>query len=240
MPRRLAIAESLLAFVGYAGALEQPAGALAHVDKRLVEIARALAVRPHVLALDEPAAGLDAKDTEAIGDVLRKVADTGVAVILIEHDMQLVMEVSDRVVVLDAGAKIAEGAASRCGRRSGRAQGLSRRGATRRTGTPASGDEGRDAPRRQRPVRRIRRAPSSCAASICRSQKAKWSRSSAPMEPASPRLMRALSGLNRPVGGEILLLGERIDDSHCDPHCGAWSHPGAGRPAGFPRTQRAR
>ena len=105
-----AIAESLLAFVGYKGAIDRPAGALSHVDKRLVEIARALAVRPAVLALDEPAAGLDAKDTAAIDQLLRKVAGSGIAVILVEHDMELVMGVSSHVIVLDAGAKIAEGA----------------------------------------------------------------------------------------------------------------------------------
>jgi len=103
------IAESLLAFVGYASALHIAAGGLSHVDKRLVEIARALAVRPAVLALDEPAAGLNAEDTVAIDKLLRKLAAIGIAVILVEHDMELVMGVSDRVVVLDAGAKIAEG-----------------------------------------------------------------------------------------------------------------------------------
>jgi branched-chain amino acid transport system ATP-binding protein len=104
-----AIAESLLAFVGYSGTLEQEAGALSHVDKRLVEIARALAIRPAVLALDEPAAGLDDRDTAAIDELLRKLATIGIAVILVEHDMDLVMGVSSHVIVLDAGAKIAEG-----------------------------------------------------------------------------------------------------------------------------------
>ena len=79
------------------------------MDKRLVEIARALATRPGLLALDEPAAGLNAADKVALRDVLRKVAQAGIAVVLVEHDMELVMEVSSHVVVLDAGAKIAEG-----------------------------------------------------------------------------------------------------------------------------------
>jgi ABC-type branched-subunit amino acid transport system ATPase component len=104
-----AIAESLLAFVGYRGPLETLASALPHVDKRLVEIARALAIRPAVLLLDEPAAGLDDTDTERLGRLLTEVAGIGIVVILVEHDMQLVMGVSDRVVVLDAGAKIADG-----------------------------------------------------------------------------------------------------------------------------------
>jgi ABC-type branched-subunit amino acid transport system ATPase component/ABC-type branched-subunit amino acid transport system permease subunit len=107
-----AIAESLLAFVGYRGPIENLAGALPHVDKRLVEIARALAIRPGVLLLDEPAAGLDDTDTERVGQLLSAVARIGIIVILVEHDMKLVMGVSDRVVVLDAGAKIADGTAA--------------------------------------------------------------------------------------------------------------------------------
>jgi branched-chain amino acid transport system ATP-binding protein len=109
-PENQAIAESLLAFVGYRGPLESLASALPHVDKRLVEIARALAIRPGVLLLDEPAAGLDTADTERVGKLLTQVARIGIIVLLVEHDMKLVMGVSDRVVVLDAGAKIADGA----------------------------------------------------------------------------------------------------------------------------------
>src|SRR5262249_17281720 len=76
---------------------------------RLVEIARALAIAPSVLALDEPAAGLDPADTRRLGELLGKVAAAGVVVLLVEHDMKLVMTVSDPVIVLDAGQKIAEG-----------------------------------------------------------------------------------------------------------------------------------
>jgi energy-coupling factor transporter ATP-binding protein EcfA2 len=108
------IAEGLLAFVGYAGALDVPAGELAHVDRRLVEIARALATAPAVLLLDEPAAGLMRADKAALSTVLRRIADTGLAVILVEHDMTLVMGISDHVVVLDAGRPIAAGARTRC------------------------------------------------------------------------------------------------------------------------------
>ena len=103
------IAESLLAFVGYDGPLYRPAGALPHVDKRLVEIARALATQPSVLLLDEPAAGLGHGDTERVAGLLRRIAEAGIAVVLVEHHMNLVMGVSDRVVVLDAGARISEG-----------------------------------------------------------------------------------------------------------------------------------
>jgi ABC-type branched-subunit amino acid transport system ATPase component/ABC-type branched-subunit amino acid transport system permease subunit len=101
--------ESLLAFVGYTGDLGARAADLAHVDKRLVEIARALATRPSVLLLDEPAAGLSRHDKARVGALLRRIADSGVAVVLVEHDMAVVMGISDRVVVLDAGVKIAEG-----------------------------------------------------------------------------------------------------------------------------------
>ncbi len=105
-----ATAEALLSFVGYHGALAAPASDLPHVDRRLVEIARALATRPRVLLLDEPAAGLMRSDKAALSKLIRRIADLGVAVILVEHDMALVMGISDRIVVLDAGAVIADGA----------------------------------------------------------------------------------------------------------------------------------
>ena len=104
-----ASAEALLSFVGYHGALAAPANSLPHVDRRLVEIARALATRPRVLLLDEPAAGLMRSDKAALSTLIRRIADLGVAVILVEHDMALVMGISDRIVVLDAGAVIADG-----------------------------------------------------------------------------------------------------------------------------------
>ena len=103
---------ALLDFTGYGGPLDVLSQTLPHVDRRLVEIARALALRPALLALDEPAAGLDAIDKERLGAVLKRIAESGVAVLLIEHDMDLVMSVSDHIVVLDAGAKIAEGTPS--------------------------------------------------------------------------------------------------------------------------------
>ena len=102
------VAAGLLGAVGYCGSFGTLAGSLAHVDRRLVELARALATGPSVLLLDEPAAGLDAGDTARLGPVLRAAA-AGRAVVLVEHDMGLVMSVSDRVVVLDAGRVIAEG-----------------------------------------------------------------------------------------------------------------------------------
>jgi len=101
--------EPILEFVGYQGSVEARASDLPHVDKRLVEIARALASRPAVLLLDEPAAGLSAGDKGKLAALLRRIADGGVAVVLVEHDMSVVMGISDHVVVLDAGLKIAAG-----------------------------------------------------------------------------------------------------------------------------------
>ena len=99
----------LLEFAGYGGSINTLAKHLAHVDKRLVEIARALATQPGVLLLDEPAAGLSAQDTKLLIPLLRKIAEVGIVVILVEHDMGLVMDVSDHIVVLDAGSPIAAG-----------------------------------------------------------------------------------------------------------------------------------
>ena len=105
----VARAGALAAFVGYAGDLHAAASALPHVDRRLVEIARALAGKPRVLLLDEPGAGLAQGDKTRLGGLLQKIAGSGVAVVLIEHDMGLVMGISDHVVVLDAGRCIAQG-----------------------------------------------------------------------------------------------------------------------------------
>jgi ABC-type branched-subunit amino acid transport system ATPase component/ABC-type branched-subunit amino acid transport system permease subunit len=106
-PERRAMARGLLHLVGYRGDPGTPASDLPHVDRRLVEIARALALRPGVLLLDEPAAGLMQGDKRALADLLRRLADTGIAVVLVEHDMELVMGISDRILALDAGEPIA-------------------------------------------------------------------------------------------------------------------------------------
>jgi branched-chain amino acid transport system ATP-binding protein/branched-chain amino acid transport system permease protein len=98
---------ALLSFVGYRGRLDVSTADLPHVDRRLVEIARALATRPQVLLLDEPAAGLMRSDKATLSGLLRRIADLGITVILVEHDMTLVMGISDHVVVLDAGRVIA-------------------------------------------------------------------------------------------------------------------------------------
>lgn len=102
-------ATRLLTYVGYKGSFAQRAGDLPHVDKRLVEIARALATDPKVLLLDEPAAGLMRDDKLALASLLKKIAESGLTVIVVEHDMSLVMGISDHILVLDAGEPLCEG-----------------------------------------------------------------------------------------------------------------------------------
>jgi branched-chain amino acid transport system ATP-binding protein len=99
----------LLSFVGLDAAADAAASALAYGQQRLLEIARALAARPRLLLLDEPAAGLSADETKRLSAAIRAIAERGTTVLLIEHDMKLVMNTADTVVVLDFGRKIAEG-----------------------------------------------------------------------------------------------------------------------------------
>ena len=82
---------------------------LAYGDQRRLEIARALATNPKLLLLDEPAAGMNPSETVSLMDLIKKIRDKGVTVLLIEHHMNLVMGISDKVAVLDYGQKIAEG-----------------------------------------------------------------------------------------------------------------------------------
>jgi len=102
-------AAELLDFCGYAGRRDARAADLAHVDRRLVEIARALALDPEVMLLDEPAAGLSQADKTRLAGLLQRIAGAGMTVLLVEHDMTLVMAISDQVVVLDAGQHLAAG-----------------------------------------------------------------------------------------------------------------------------------
>ncbi|MEU9885768.1 ABC transporter ATP-binding protein [Sphaerisporangium sp. NPDC051011] len=104
-----ALAMELLEFVGIPHRAEETAKNLPYGDQRRLEIARALATKPKLLLLDEPAAGMNPAEKESLQVLIRKIRDGGRTVLLIEHDMALVMGISDRIAVLDFGQKIADG-----------------------------------------------------------------------------------------------------------------------------------
>jgi len=104
-----AAALELIASVGLKDCADLPAGSLPYGACKRLEIARALAAEPRVLLLDEPAAGCNPVETEEIDRLIRAIADRGVAVVLVEHDMKLVMKISDRILVLDRGRPLAQG-----------------------------------------------------------------------------------------------------------------------------------
>jgi branched-chain amino acid transport system ATP-binding protein len=103
---------ALLEYVGVERRANDLARHLAYGDQRKLEIARALATDPRLLALDEPAAGMNATETAALRTLLENIRRDGTTILLIEHDMKLVMSICDRVLVLDYGKKIAEGVAA--------------------------------------------------------------------------------------------------------------------------------
>ena len=103
------MARSLLDRVGLAADADRTAAALPYGALKRLEIARALATEPRLLLLDEPAAGCNAVETEEIDRLIARIADDGVAVLLVEHDMKLVMKISGHIIVLDHGEMIAEG-----------------------------------------------------------------------------------------------------------------------------------
>ncbi|MBP2675887.1 MAG: transporter related [Deltaproteobacteria bacterium] len=105
-------AEGYLDFVGLSAHRELPAGQLPFGSQRLLEIARALAGEPRILLLDEPAAGLNMKETAALGELIRRIVERGITVVMVEHDMDLVMRISDRILVLNYGEVIASGSPS--------------------------------------------------------------------------------------------------------------------------------
>jgi branched-chain amino acid transport system ATP-binding protein len=103
-------AAELLDYVGIGDRANDAAGSLPYGDQRRLEIARSLATDPKLLALDEPAAGMNASETLVLRALLERIRGDGTTLLLIEHDMRLVMNICDRVLVLDHGERIAEGA----------------------------------------------------------------------------------------------------------------------------------
>jgi branched-chain amino acid transport system ATP-binding protein len=101
-------AQELLDFIGIGHRADQLAKNLPYGDQRRLEIARALGTSPQLLLLDEPAAGFNPAEKVELGNLIKKIRDAGYTVLLIEHDMSLIMGISDRVVVLDFGVKIAD------------------------------------------------------------------------------------------------------------------------------------
>jgi len=102
-------AMELLNYVGIATRADDTAKNLSYGDQRRLEIARALATDPTLLALDEPAAGMNSNETAALKQLLQKIRSDGITVLLIEHDVKLMMGLCDRIAVLEYGSKIAEG-----------------------------------------------------------------------------------------------------------------------------------
>jgi branched-chain amino acid transport system ATP-binding protein len=102
-------ARELLAFVGLSGQAEQDAELLPYGQQRLLEVARPLAAKPRLLLLDEPAAGLNAHETDALAAIIQDLNLQGITILLIEHDIALVTRIAQRIAVLDFGCKITEG-----------------------------------------------------------------------------------------------------------------------------------
>ena len=98
-----------LEFVGLGSRMSLPASSLSFGEQRMVEFARALACEPNLLMLDEPASGLNIPEMEKMAELIFRIRDEGITVMLIEHDMGLVMNISDSVIVLNYGRKIADG-----------------------------------------------------------------------------------------------------------------------------------
>ncbi len=105
----LARADELMAFLGLTARAEENAANLPYGEQRLLGVGLALAAKPRVLLLDEPAAGLNPSETEVFKDMVRRIGHSGVTVLLVEHDMHMVMSISDHIVVLNYGRLIATG-----------------------------------------------------------------------------------------------------------------------------------
>jgi branched-chain amino acid transport system ATP-binding protein len=107
--RILEEAKSYLDFVGLADTPDLPAGALPLGQQKILEIARALATEPRLILLDEPAGGLNMRETEDLGALIQRICTLGTTVMLVEHDMNLIMEISHRILVLNFGGHLATG-----------------------------------------------------------------------------------------------------------------------------------
>lgn len=100
----------LLAFIGLEAQADESAGNLPYGSQKRLEIARAMATEPKLLLLDEPVAGMNPVEKDEIITLVRRIRERGIGVLIIEHDMRVVMPLSDRIVVMDEGSQIAEGA----------------------------------------------------------------------------------------------------------------------------------
>lgn len=104
-----ALAEEKLRLVGLGSKIYFPAEILPYGEQRLLEIARSMASEPKLILLDEPCAGMNESETQRLAKLIRSLPDKGISVLIVEHDMEMVMSIADRVVVLNYGAKLAEG-----------------------------------------------------------------------------------------------------------------------------------
>ena len=102
-------AMEILKFIGLADRAQESADSLPLGERKLLEIGRALATEPALVCLDEPAAGLNETETQTAAELIRRIKDQGITVLLVEHDMKVVMDISDEIIVLNYGEKIAEG-----------------------------------------------------------------------------------------------------------------------------------
>ncbi|MBF6618145.1 ABC transporter ATP-binding protein [Pollutimonas thiosulfatoxidans] len=102
-------AAELMAFVGLKDQVKAQSDSLAYGMLKRLEIARALALKPKLIFLDEPAAGLNPRETDDVADLIRHISESGITVVLVEHDMKMVMKLSDRILVMDYGKTLIEG-----------------------------------------------------------------------------------------------------------------------------------